>query len=146
MEKATIELDQDDWHGYSTESVWVSKASKGKYRVENIPFFAKGLSFRDMISVREIDGQLVFDKRLVSAKGSTYRIIPAKGVSKDVLNQHLTALNAVGCAYEHGDFGFDLYALNVPADVDVHKVYALLEDGKHRQVWDFEEGDCSHGI
>ncbi|KIC37262.1 DUF4265 domain-containing protein [Leisingera sp. ANG-M7] len=146
MEKATIELDQDDWHGYSTESVWVSEVSTGKYRVENIPFFAKGLSFRDIVSVREIDDLLIVDKRLRSAKGSTYRILPAKGGSKNVLNQLLTALNAAGCAYEHGDFGFDLYALNVPAGVDVHKVYALLEAGEQSKVWDFEEGDCSHDI
>ncbi|KIC25474.1 DUF4265 domain-containing protein [Leisingera sp. ANG-S3] len=146
MEKATIELDQDDWHSHSTESVWLSEVSAGKYRVENIPFFARGLSFRDIVSVREIDGQLVITKRLRSGKGSTYRIIPAKGGSKNVLNQFLTALNEAGCAYEHGDFGFDLYALNVPAGVDVHKVYALLEDGEQSKVWDFEEGDCSHDI
>ncbi|WP_291727467.1 DUF4265 domain-containing protein [Leisingera sp. F5] len=139
-----IELEQDEWHEYSAESIWVSPVSEGMYRIENIPFLAKGLSFHDVISVKDIDGQLFFDERIVRANHSTYRIIPEKDCSQETLSQCLSAFNAAGCCYEHGDFGFDLYALDIPEDVDVHKVYALLKAGEQEEVWDFEEGDFSH--
>ncbi len=57
--KLFIELDED-WHGFSTESVWVKKLGNDLYRIENTPFYAMGISFQDIVKGRESNGRIEF--------------------------------------------------------------------------------------
>ena len=65
----------NEWHGHDSESVWEEHVGDGKYKIKNSPFFAKGVSFEDVVSVREKDNMLVVEKTIISAGHSTYRIL-----------------------------------------------------------------------
>lgn len=146
MRKIHIYLGEKEWHGFSVESLWAVEVGKRLYKLANSPFFANNLSFGDVVETVERDGQLHFSALANAAVRSTYRIIPAKDCSEHLLNEHLGLLNEAGCTYEHGNFGFELFALDVPAEVDVLKIYALLEEAEQLGVWGFEEGNCGHRI
>ncbi|NQZ73852.1 MAG: DUF4265 domain-containing protein, partial [Dinoroseobacter sp.] len=53
MEKIIVILEVDAWHGHSTESLWASPLNKDLYKIENSPFFERGLSFEDVVEVEE---------------------------------------------------------------------------------------------
>ncbi|MCP5335133.1 MAG: DUF4265 domain-containing protein [Oceanospirillaceae bacterium] len=44
---------KNQWHGYESESVWAEKISNDRCRIRNTPFYAKGVSFEDVVFVRE---------------------------------------------------------------------------------------------
>lgn len=43
----------DDYPPVSTESLWAEKLSSGNYKIKNIPFYSKDVSFGDVISVNK---------------------------------------------------------------------------------------------
>jgi len=146
MEKIFVRLEPDAWHGHSFESLWATKLEDGIYRVENSPFFVKGLAFEDIVETQVADGANLFVKTVTSSGRSTYRIIPNEGTDEAKFDSFWTPLKGEGCTYEQGNFGYDIYSVDVPDVADIHKVFALLETGLSNSVWDFEEGCCCHRI
>ncbi|WP_058332458.1 DUF4265 domain-containing protein [Phaeobacter sp. CECT 5382] len=145
MHKVIFDLGSDIWHGHSTESVWATNLGSGVYRLENSPFFAKGISFRDAVMTSQVEGQIKVVGLGPKSGHSTYRIL----VLQDKHDPGLFAeswkpLEHLGCSYEHGNFGYQLYAIDVPASVDIETAYAFLERGEQKGAWDFEEGLCGH--
>jgi hypothetical protein len=37
-------------------------------------------------------------------------------------------------------------AVDVPSAADIYEVYSALEGGEKGEVWEFEEGHCSHPL
>ncbi len=146
MEKLLIELEHGAWHGHSTESVWATHVHGSHYRLENSPFFARGLSFQDIVTVIEQDGMKTVLETTTPSGGSTYRIIPNENTTPEQFEACWKPAQDAGCSYEHGNFGYDIYAVDVPATTDIHTVYAALEEGLRQEIWDFEEGHCGHVI
>lgn len=144
MDKITIELEPEAWHGYSSESVWATLLDNGFYKVENSPFFARGLSYEDIVQARYQDGLNMFVRTVASSGRSTYRIILSEGASSAQFERFWEPLEAEGCRYEHGDFGYTMYSVDVPKETNVQKVFSLLNKGVSQDVWDFEEGHCGH--
>ncbi|MFD2424036.1 DUF4265 domain-containing protein [Ralstonia solanacearum] len=55
--KVVVSLPEDAWHNFSSELLWAEALEDGTMRVLNTPFFAKGLSYQDVISIKvESDG------------------------------------------------------------------------------------------
>lgn len=144
MDKISIPLGPDAWHGYSVETLWATRLESGFHRLENTPFFAMGLSFGDIVETRLSDGVTSFVKTIRAAGRSTYRIIPTETGDQARFQRFWAPLAAAGCSYEQGDFGYQLYAVDVPATADIHHVFALLENGEAHGVWGFEEAHCGH--
>lgn len=146
MDKLTIELEPQAWHGYSHETVWATRLEDGLYKVENSPFFARGVSYEDTVLAVPQKGLNMFVRTVASSGGSTYRIIPNKGSADAQFQRFWKLLETEGCTYEQGYFGYTMYAVDVPRDTDLQKVYALLNDGLSQKVWEFEEGKCGHKV
>jgi len=55
MEKIwfNIEQDEDGYPPVQIESVWATPVGGNLFRLENVPFFAKGVSFKDEVSTSE---------------------------------------------------------------------------------------------
>jgi hypothetical protein len=51
--KICFQLDQNEWHGYATESVWAQHVAGNRFRLLNTPFFAKGVSYLDVVIARD---------------------------------------------------------------------------------------------
>ncbi|WP_412771174.1 DUF4265 domain-containing protein [Ralstonia solanacearum] len=110
-------------------------------RALNTPFFAKGLSYQDVISIKvESDG--IFFNSVVSSGGhSTYRLIRNESVDDEIFKGRWGGLAELGCTYESFLIGSAyMYAIDVPPSTDVRKVYSLLEAGEKDEIWDFDEG------
>jgi hypothetical protein len=59
----------------------------------------------------------------------------------------LDSLKAMGCDWEKTQFnGGELYALDIPPEVDIHEVYEVLETGQSNGSWLFGEGYVGHPL
>lgn len=75
LDKVYVRLGQDAWHGFGEEALWAREVGDGLYELQNTPFFAKGLAFLDVVSVRREDGRLVVTSTSVPSRRSTYRAL-----------------------------------------------------------------------
>ncbi|WP_275761254.1 DUF4265 domain-containing protein [Ralstonia pseudosolanacearum] len=142
--KVVVSLPEDAWHKFSSELLWAEALGDGTMRVLNTPFFAKGLSYGDVISIKvESDG--IFFNSVVSSGGhSTYRLILNESIDDAIFKGRWNDLAELGCTYESFLLGVAcMYAIDVPPSVDVIKVYSLLEAGENDEIWDFDEGNCA---
>ena len=145
--KIEIPLPRSDEYSYETETVWAEPVGEQNYKIRNTPFYARELSFEDIVNVdRGPDGTLVL--RSVTQRGghSTYRIFLEEGVSLEDPRflEYWAPLEARGCSYEGATPR--LYAVDVPPDADIYEVYDLLAAGREAQVWDLQEGHCGHAL
>ncbi|MHA6823919.1 DUF4265 domain-containing protein [Ralstonia pseudosolanacearum] len=140
--KVVVSLPEDAWHKFSSELLWAEALADGTMRVLNTPFFAKGLSYGDVISINvESDG--IFFNSVVSSGGhSTYRLILNESIDDATFKGRWSDFAELGCTYESFLLGVAyMYAIDVPPSVDVIKVYSLLEAGEQNEIWDFDEGN-----
>lgn len=144
MDKVYIELEPDSWHGHTVESMWATRLDNGLYKVENSPFFARGISYEDIVEVTQRDGVNRFVRTVFPSGASTYRILLETNTTQAQFEHFWTPLEAEGCTYEQGDFDYIMYSVNVPKEADVHRVFACLNEGETQKAWDFEEGHCGH--
>jgi hypothetical protein len=140
MEKVFFELDEN-WHGHSTESVWAEKVTDNRFIIKNVPFYAKGIGYDDLVNTVIKEGKNVFKSVYEGGGHSTYRIILSDTAS---FNEFWQPLEKIGCTYEKGEG--NLYAIDVPPKTDIYKVYSLLQIGEDSNAWSFEEGQCGHTV
>ena len=81
-----------------------------------------------------------------SSKGgghSTYRVFVENENAK--ASKTLDMIKAMGCDWEKAEInGGELYAIDIPPEVDIYKVYEILERGQREGDWLFEEGYVGH--
>lgn len=135
---------ENNWHKQGTETVWASKLSNNQYRIENVPFYAKGISYGDIVKINSKGDDLHFSEVVEKSKHSTYRIYLMPEISNERFKEFWNGLQVIGCTYEKADK--NLYAIDVPSETNIYKAYELLEKGEKKGIWDFEEGDCGHLI
>lgn len=142
--KITISLSADEWHGYATETLWAAQTAPERFRLENSPFFAKGISYQDEVTVRTNGNESVFEAVAIRGGHSTYRVMIDRTVTDEVIQRYWEPLEKLGCTYEGREEKMRLWAIDVPPEADIHLVYRLLEKGEGDGVWSFEEGHCGH--
>ncbi len=143
--RVRFKLEPNAWHGHVTERLWAEKVGGNRYRLRNSPFYAKGVSFLDIVFAEpDPDGQLVFIGVSLRSGHSTYRVMLKIALGQPAFREHWDPLEELGCRYEgvHGK----LLAVDVPPTADIYRVYKLLESGEEAGTWDFEEGHCGHPV
>lgn len=142
-EKVRFNLDPEAWHGSATETLWAEKVAEGRYRLRNSPFFAFGVSVEDVVFGGELDEGGAHPFLGVSLRGghSTYRIMHRSQDAR-VFEKYWQPLEDLGCTYEEGE----VLAVDVPPNIDIYAVYALLDAGEQDGAWYFEEGHCGHPL
>ena len=146
MVKVTIPLHPDAWHGKATETVWSESVGGDKYRIANVPFFATGLSYGDVVTAQIESEALVLREIVLRSGHSTYRLFLSDAAFFETteFKNFWAPLAREGCTFERATER--LFAVDVPPRADIHKVYASLERGEEKGVWSFEEGHCAHGV
>ncbi len=71
--KICIDIPSPDSDEIEVETVWAVPHEKG-FKLDNIPFYAKGLASEDIISAKDLGGNLYCDNLLESSGHSTVRI------------------------------------------------------------------------
>lgn len=138
LRKVTVELPAAAWHGHATESLWAEPIATNVFKLQNVPFYAKGVSFGDVVRARPERHLWIVEIVLERSGHSTYRVV----CDPPVFERRWPSLSALGCTYERADAR--LVAVDVPAQSNIWAVYRSLEDGERTGEWDFEEGHCGH--
>lgn len=144
MERMTIFTNSDDWHGMTSERIWVKKIDKNKFRIENNLLYAYGISFGDIVSGKRNEGTLEFQEVVERGGHSNYRVLLRNGVSPEEFRRRFSELEMLGCRYESSRDPEDVFAIDVPPDVDVKTVYDALEKGGSEGLWHLDEGNFEH--
>ena len=139
-EKILVRLGKDTWHGFKTESLWVVQEGNF-FRINNVPFYATGLSLGDVVSICENGEEKYYSNTVQSGGHSTYRVF---SLNEDDLDFYMDLLKRLGCTYEKATE--NLYAIDVPMEADIYEVYEILKLGEKRGAWEFEEGHCGHPL
>jgi hypothetical protein len=142
LAKVTFLLDKADWHDHARETLWAEPIGGDRFRLDNIPFYAHGVSYGDTVVAPDSDeGRLV---RGVSERGghSTYRIFVSNTEALQRFPEHWTRLKALGCTLERATER--LFAVDLPPKADIYQVYEELTKGEAAGVWDFEEAHVGH--
>jgi hypothetical protein len=121
----TLQLEDLDperpWPPFNVETMWVEPIGQSRYRVKNIPFFAKPLALDDIVEAQlNDDGFLWFKRTVEIGQHSTVRIIVMSG-DKDGILRDLVEL---GCEYETSRW---VIAVDIPNSDVLRPVYALLQ-------------------
>ncbi len=146
MVKIAVNLPPSDWYSHVVETMWATPIGSGRYRVENVPFYAYGISFADVVQANSIGDQLIIQDVAVRGGHSTYRAFLNAGVTiehADFTNVW-SRLQAIGASFEQASDR--LLAVDIPPDTNIYDAYALLERGESAGVWDFEEAHCGHQL
>lgn len=128
----------EDWHGVGSESLWAEKTFDNKLLVRNTPFYVKGVSFMDKVDFYSKDNNLFFNQVVEKGGHSTYRISRISGINVGNFELYWKPIQNLGCSYESKSGVSYLYAVDIPLEVNVNKVYELLQK-EEDNIWSFEE-------
>ncbi|MBL1142416.1 MAG: DUF4265 domain-containing protein [Proteobacteria bacterium] len=136
LEKVHIDL-PNHW-AIGGESLWATPLGNNLYRIENIPFFAYGLNFQDIVLATPDSEDLKPEIRKVITPGEhrTYRIIFNKEVDRQKQEVLLNSLKQYKTTYERAN------GTNVAVDIeptgDHIAVYDQLENYEESELLSFE--------
>jgi len=140
-----LEKDADGYPPAEVESVWADDLGNGKYRIENTPFYFYNISWQDVVSAEERDGELWYMSTVLPSDHSTVRIFFFDKCSEEQRAEALRFLNENGCTYEGYAKDYPLFAVDVPAEVDYAKVLAHLREHED-ELWGVEESARRHRV
>jgi hypothetical protein len=134
--------DEDGYPPADSEGMWARPLSNGNLKIDNIPFYAIGISSDDEISADEVNGELRFKKLIRPSGNSTFRIMLTDPSRIEPTRAHLRKL---GCQSEFNQI-VGLLAVEVPENVDIHPFLAFIVDAKARDELDYEEAALRHSL
>lgn len=118
----------------SIESAWAKKVKNG-YQLDNILFYAKNYSWRDIVSVEEVEGEL-FVTGLVQENGhSTIRVLLSDVSEVPKIRKGLKEL---GCSSELSNMD-NLIAVDIPPHVSYSVICNYLNQGESEEKWEYQE-------
>jgi hypothetical protein len=133
----------EGWPPADSEGLWAESLGGHTFRIDNTPWFVLNLAVDDVVTARAGDDGILWATGKERWSGRmTIRVLPLEGGGFDARQAVLDAFTLLGVEGE-GIEQFGLIALDVPADVDVAAVKALLRAGVDQGRWEYEEGCIS---
>ncbi len=126
---------EDNYPPVSEESIWGVDLGNNLFKINNIPFYTKDVSFDDTVSVIDIDGALHYKKTIKSSGNSTIRII---FFDEKEIEDYINAIQKMGCEYEK--FSSTFIAINIPITTNLEIVLDYLEYLSFKEIADYEYG------
>lgn len=137
--KISIELDKDSWHGKTIERMWAKKLDANLYQLDNIPIFAKGISYLDIFTVLNNKDDLILDSIVKKMGHRTYRVVFEEDVNSDIRNLCLEKLEQYASFEFHEEM--DIYAFDIETIQDDENFILTLDKFESEKILDYEEGD-----
>jgi len=135
-----LEQDEDGWPPATRENMWAVDLGDGRYRIDNIPFYVRGISNGDLVAaITEEDGRLVFSELIEASSNSTFLLIVS---NEDEVSDVRKMFRDLGCPSGLASHG--LISLHIPGSVTMKPVATLIEQGEEDGRWSFEEGVLRH--
>ena len=132
--KIYFEIPTSDSEEMEIETVWAIPYGEG-FKLDNIPFYAKGVALDDIVSANKVDGCLYMDELLTPSGHSTVRLWFAD--EKDVQTVR-EELKTMGCDSEISDQPC-LVAVDIPPSVRYEKIREYLDAGEADGTWAYQE-------
>jgi hypothetical protein len=120
----------DDW-----ESLWAYEIERGIYAIDNVPFFARGVSWGDVVSVERKDNELHFKEVVRPSDHSVIRVI-VYDTSK--VGEMHDKLREMDCDTEQSHLP-SLLTVDCPPSADLEQVLDFLGNGEAEERWTYEE-------
>lgn len=127
----------DPDRGLMSESVWAESLSSDKFRINNVPFFAYGISYNDIVSAKIKENIFIFDELVKRGGHSTLRVF-FSSEDNSMQEELFTELNTLGATVERATG--QLVAIDIPPSINLQPIIELLKDGESKGVWNYEEG------
>ena len=118
--------------------MWADDLGDNKYQIKNIPFYAYGLNYDDIVYAEAESEDLKPEiKRLIEASGhQTLRVIFTGDTDKEENISTLEAIRTEHIGYE--GLNDSQFALNVTPKGDYNQLYDALEELEEKNVLSFE--------
>ena len=114
------------------ETPWAEALGSNRFRLDNIPILAYGVSTDDIIVAEpEEDGVLGFKQVEVPSGNRTLRLVFEEKVTKE--EPMLQRLTAMGVGWE--GLHAKMFALSVPPEIDLDEVVRML--GQSGLLWEY---------
>lgn len=136
-----MDVDEDGWPPASVESLWAVDLGDGTARLDNTPWFVRGIASGDVITV-EIDSEGLSwaGETVRPSEHCTIRLIVLRdGGSAAARQSVLETFHELGTTGE-GIEQYGMVALDVPPQADLPRIRRLLEHGEAEEWWQWEEG------
>jgi hypothetical protein len=136
---------------FEYEYLWAIDRGQGQAIVDNIPFFARRLNYKDLVAIeafRTEKAEFVIRRVLEPSGHATFHVVLTEGKESLAWLQQafallLRGLKELGCGWERSN-GW-LYAIDVPPDPQLRlSVLGILEEGSREGKWEYDESgsDC----
>ena len=136
-----LSKDVDGYPPVDNERMWAKKIDENVFRVENTPFYVRGISFGDLVEAKEISESVYGYIKLYKHSGySTFRIhVGGDNIDKSkYVDSLLEKLKSFGCSTEGQDDN-NLIAVNIPQEAPLQKVAEYLNSEYKLGLLDYEE-------
>ena len=132
---------EDGWPPVSVESLWAVDLGDGTVRLDNTPWFVRGVASDDVVRVEvDEDGLRWAGETVRASENCTIRLIVMKdGGSTAARQSVLEVFHRLGTTGE-GIEQYRMVALDVPPEADLPRIRKLLEHGAAKEWWHWEEG------
>lgn len=126
------------WAEIGAETFWAKALGNDRYELRNVPFYAYGLNFGDVVvATKEGEDEFPVIERVDRPSGHrTFRIVPAEDVGTEALLSAIESLEELGVGVERANA--TLMALDLPPEVDEDAVFDRLEELESDGVLEFE--------
>lgn len=135
MERVHIDL-PNHW-AVRGETLWATPLGNDLYQIENIPCYAYGLNFHDVVRAKPDPDGILEAFELVELSGHrTFRIFFRKNISEEIQDEVLSLLKQLTISYERAS---KLYcALDMKPIGNYRTVYNRLEELDKQDILGFE--------
>jgi hypothetical protein len=130
-----IEQDESGYPPFLWEGIWAEKVEDQSYIIDNIPFYAKGISVGDLVCAKTSENGLVYEWTIEKSENSTVRAIV---YDEDIKSFLFDVIKKCGCEYEVG-VPKTLVAVNVPVDANYASLLEYLNQETLADHLDYEE-------
>lgn len=136
LEKVHIDL-PNHW-ATGGESMWATPLGNNLYRIENIPFYAYGINFLDIVyATSDTEEHIPEVREIVTPSGRrTYRVIFSKEMHRDKQVELLDSLDKYEASYERAND--TMVSIDIKPSGDHLAVYDKLDYFEAQNYLSFE--------
>lgn len=130
-----LERDEDGYPPADWESLWATQHGQDTFIIDNIPFYARGVSLGDLVKVRAVQGELHFEDVVQYSGHGTIRIIIYDTSEVQAVRD---AVKHLGCPSELSHVP-GLIAVDLPPEAALAELRKFLGRGGDSGRFDYEE-------
>ena len=133
-----VHIDLPNHRAIGGESLWAKALGGDLYQIDNVPFFAYGLNYQDIVRATADSPELKPEVReVVKPSGHcTFRVIFDGATERDYQASLLACLESYGASYERAD-GINV-AIDLEPDGDYGALFDKLEEYENSGYLSFE--------